>query len=315
MHDQNKFISFFEMHDRKKRHVTDCGVWDLYRQCPLACLLQTQVRLTPRQYANKFVFKDLLKSALRRWHQNNERAEAEAVLHVGGHGMMRTFATHNDINSWDVLMDYIDFDGCNPLNWCYEQEVFMHHIKPPDVEVLKPGLVLADRVDGLVMHEGEPYLLVHMPVKEIRDLTEFFLTDFSNRLKAAFGGPALGHDIQGIVYNLVAYDGALTGGAKNSFGMCRQRFDFELDDLEKTKDEFWDLASRYNGVMAQPLCCNANRKYCHHDGEVCIYKPLCDSKMNPVSRRLYQYATVNPHHTIEERQNILEQTFHISARP
>ncbi len=116
MFQRNKLVELFESLDRNKRHVTECADWHLFRNCPRACLLQTQIRLEPHIPSSEHLFADLLKKALVAWHKTQNRAVAEAVLQAGvQHRGRRLVPLHKHINSGDILMEYIHYDERNRL--------------------------------------------------------------------------------------------------------------------------------------------------------------------------------------------------------
>ncbi len=154
------------------------------------------------------------------------------------------------------------------------------------------------------------YLLVHKPVPKIEDQTYCFLNDFTNILKAAFAGAAFGVKIEGIVYNLLETGAALFPAEHSEPSKVRrQTCKFEVGQLDKARNELNTLAENFNLALRTPKSCFANKRFCIRDGEVCRFKPLCDSNMNQNTRQLYQYAGKNPHYEKEELDHNLEAIF------
>ncbi len=299
---QNTFMSYSEVGDRMNTHITNCSTWELFQHCKVACLLESRVRLVARSLAKEFIFKEALKDALDGWHRTNNPAVAEGELQVAHRqGIRRNYASLNDINSLDVLTNYIRCDRVEPLNWCEGKQTIRYNFEPRKELKLKPPHAIVDRIDGLVFHEGLIYLLVHKPVNRINDHAKFFQQDFINGLKAAIADVVLKEDLQGICYNLIDFGSSGSGGQVFS----RQFFDFDPSDLKKTIIKIRKLAPRYNVAMAEPKKCSANLDYCDHNGEPCIYKALCKNEVQPWPRDLYQFAAVNPHHK-QQREELLK---------
>jgi len=305
---RNIYITWFEIFDVLDTVVTDCADWQLFRSCPRACLFSSQLRLYPRVESEETAFKALLKEAMHNWHNAKMAGDGDALLTLAVlHGRRENCVTYNGTNCYDLLLDYFHFDQRENLVWVTESQTFRHDILPPTDAVPSPPLVLSDRIDGLVMHEGDTYLLVHKAVRMMEDQTEFFKNDFTNSLKAAFAGDMLKIEIKGIAYNLhEVNEGPALPGADKQFAFRRQFLKFKPGRLVSTRVELWQLASRYNELMSQPKNCYSNTNFCHQNGETCIYKPFCDAHMSPDVLEQYKYKESNPHYSREDQEEILE---------
>ena len=311
---QNTYIAWFEIFDTVNTVVTDCATWQLVRNCPRACLLASHLRLQPWLETEETTFNALLKEAMHAWHRAKLKGKAEPALALElSHGRRERCVSYNGINSYDLLLNYFLFDQEESLDWHGEAQVFRCDIVPCTEQLLDPPLVLSDRIDGLVAHEGDLYLLVHMPVKCLADQTQFFQTDFTNTLKAVFAGDALKLDLKGIAYNLLQTHAAPIPDRNERCGVGRQFLKFKPDYQAAVRVELGQLAVRYNELMGQPQSCITNKDFCFHNGRTCVYDALCQSNMSWDALQQYRYTDMNPHFSREEQEEILELNFFFTA--
>lgn len=192
------------------RQLTTYSMWRSFRDCRMACKYRYFDNLSPLERAHSLAFGSVIHDCLELWHGTRDLASVLAridqsypkrhVLDTEGEGQRA------DWNLATVMMQgYAQAYPAEDFQIVALEKGFQGPIINPVTGAESRSFLLAGKVDGIVLLNGQHYLLEHKTASMIDGAyLERLWTDFQITLYAGYLEKVLGIRITGIIYNVLA---------------------------------------------------------------------------------------------------------------
>jgi hypothetical protein len=189
----------------RKLTITTYSMWQLFRNCRMACKWRYIDELVPLTRNPNLYFGSVIHDCLELWHERRDLSklidyidrtyanraqndDQKADWHLAT-AMMKAYAGHYAVEDFEVIALEKTFEG---------------PIVNPATGSASRSFVLAGKVDGIVKHDGQYFLLEHKTASQIdAGYLERLWTDFQIILYAWYIERTLGITIAGIIYNVL----------------------------------------------------------------------------------------------------------------
>jgi hypothetical protein len=180
-------------------------MWQLFRNCRMACKWRYLDELVPLARDPKLYFGSLIHDCLEIWH--GRRDLSKVIDHID-----RTYAkrAQNDDQKADwhlataMMHAYAAHYPAEDFEVIALEKTFQGPIVNPATGAASRSFVLAGKVDGIVRRDGQYFLLEHKTASQIdAGYLERLWTDFQIILYAWYLEQSLGITVAGIIYNVL----------------------------------------------------------------------------------------------------------------
>ncbi len=185
--------------------TTTYSMWRLFRNCRMACKWRYIDELVPLTRNPNLYFGSVIHECLELWHGQRDlakviehidrtyanraqNADQQADWHLAT-AMMKAYSGHYTVEDFEVIT---------------LEKTFKGPIVNPATGAASRSFMLAGKVDGIVKHDGQYFLLEHKTASQIdAGYLERLWTDFQIILYAWYIEQTLGITISGIIYNVL----------------------------------------------------------------------------------------------------------------
>ena len=188
-----------------KPMTTTYSMWRMFRNCRKACEYRYLRNLVPLEKDHNMAFGSVIHDCLEIWH--GERELEKVIAHID-----RTYANRikddKQLADWHLatamMTSYSERYATEGFDVQALEETFEGSIINPDTNAASRSFVLAGKVDGLVIQDGQYFLLEHKTAAQVdAAYLERLWTDFQIILYAWYLEQTLGIKITGIIYNVL----------------------------------------------------------------------------------------------------------------
>ena len=185
--------------------VTTYSMWSLFRNCRKACEWRYLEELVPLERDGNLRFGSLIHDCLERWHRDRDLAAVLDHIDRAAAGRTPGDRTHRDWHLARAMMTgYAARYAEEAFDVVALEQTFEGPIVNPATGASSRTFVLAGKVDGIVLIDGEHFLLEHKTASKVdADYLERLWTDFQIVLYAHYLEQTLGLRIAGVLYNVL----------------------------------------------------------------------------------------------------------------
>lgn len=187
------------------RMLTTYSHWNAFRSCHRLCEWRYIHELVPVQREHALAFGTVIHKCLEMWHSTKQMANVYAVIEEAyPNAAFDDEQRASNHLALAMMNGYYDRYHDDPLDVVALEQQFVGQIVNPTTGAASRTMYVAGKVDGIVKHDGEFYLLEHKTASQIDGAyLDKLWTDLQVTLYAWYAEQALGIHISGVIYNVL----------------------------------------------------------------------------------------------------------------
>lgn len=188
-----------------KPMTTTYSMWRMFRNCRKACEYRYLRNLVPMEKDHNMAFGSVIHDCLEIWH--GKRELGKVIEHIE-HTYANRAQDDKQLADWHLatamMTQYSKRFSTEEFDVVSLEKKFEGSIINPETNAASRSFLLAGKVDGLVMQDGQYFLLEHKTAAQIdAGYLERLWMDFQIILYAWYLEQTLGIKVTGIIYNVL----------------------------------------------------------------------------------------------------------------